>query len=168
MLGNTLASPAQNKTAVETHENAVMVASDLCRLFEGFRSRPYLCPAGVPTIGYGSTRYPDGATIKLTDKAITKAMADAMLLDELAKLTQWVIALCPTLSGKRLAAILDFTYNLGIGRLRASTLRKRINARDWESAKAELLKWNKGGGKILPGLVKRREIEARLLGYAPP
>ena len=164
MLGNTLAPPAQNKTAVETHEHAVMVASDLCRLFEGFRAKPYLCPAGIPTIGYGSTRYPDRSPVKLTDKAITKAMADSYLFDELYSLVPWVIALCPTLSGKRLAAILDFTYNLGIGRLRASTLRKRINARDWESAKAELLKWNKGGGKILPGLVKRREIEAILFG----
>ena len=59
---------------------------------------------------------------------------------------------------------MDFAYNLGIGRLRASTLRKRINAREWDSARVELLKWNKGGGKILPGLVKRREMEARLFG----
>lgn len=162
MTLNTLASPTQNKTAVEKHEQALLVASDLCRVFEGFRAKPYLCPAGVPTIGYGSTRYPDGTPIKMTDKAVTKAMADIYLFDELSKLLPWVIALCPTLSGKRLAAILDFAYNLGIGRLRASTLRKRINAREWEGAKAELLKWNKGGGRVLPGLVKRRETEVKL------
>ncbi|MFI3187486.1 MAG: lysozyme, partial [Methylococcaceae bacterium] len=96
-------------------------------------------------------------------KGISRARGEAMLIDELVKLVPWVIALCPTLYGKRLAAILDFTYNLGIGRLRASTLRKRINAKEWESARIELLKWNKGGGKVLPGLVRRREVEARLI-----
>jgi len=163
MPPNTLAPTEQNKTAVETHELAVILASDLCRVFEGYRAKPYLCPAGVPTIGYGSTRYPDGSPVKLTDKAVTKATADAFLIHELSTLVPWVMALCPTLSGKRLAAIVDFAYNLGIGRLRASTLRKRINAREWDSARVELLKWNKGGGRILPGLVKRRDAEARLM-----
>ena len=160
MPPNTLASPAQNKT---THEHAILIAADICRVFEGFRAKPYLCPAGVPTIGYGSTRYQDGSAVALSDKGITRLIGETMLLADLAKLAPWVLALCPGLRGQRLAAILDFAYNLGVGRLRASTLRKRINAREWDSARAELLKWNKGGGKILPGLVKRRTAEAALL-----
>jgi len=157
-------SPARNKTAVVSHENAVIIASDLCRVFEGFKPLPYFCPAGVATIGYGTTRYPNGTPVSMADEWINRKTADAYLLDELSKLLPWVIALCPALSGNRLAAILDFSYNLGVGRLRASTLRKRINAREWDEARKELAKWNKGGGKVLPGLVKRREAEIRLFG----
>jgi lysozyme len=153
----------QKKPAVETHDGAVLLAADLCRAFEGFRARPYLCPAGIPTVGYGTTRYPDGQPVGISDKSISRETADLYLLHELTALLPWVLALCPRLSGRRLAAILDFAYNLGVGRLRASTLRKRINAGDWVAARVELLKWNKGGGKILAGLVKRREAEARLI-----
>ncbi len=162
MPANTNTSTAQNKTAVETHE-AVSLTADLCRVFEGFRPLPYLCPAGVPTIGYGSTRYPDGSLVRLGDSGVTRSMAEVYLRDELTRLVPWVLALCPTLSSNRLAAILDFAYNLGIGRLRASTLRKRINAGDWDRARIEIRKWNKGGGKILPGLVKRRAAESALM-----
>lgn len=166
MPANMVTSPAQNKTAVETHGQAILLAADLCRVFEGFRAAPYLCPAGVPTIGYGSTRYPDGTQVTLRDDLVTRATADLYLLHELTALLPWVLALCPPLRGKRLAAILDFAYNLGVGRLRASTLRKLINAHNWAGAKAEILKWNKGGGRILPGLVKRRQAEVQLLASA--
>jgi lysozyme len=63
----------------------------------------------------------------------------------------------------RLAAISSFIYNLGAGAYRGSTLRKRINASDWEGAKEQIIKWNKAGGKVLRGLTKRREAEAALL-----
>lgn len=156
-------SPSQNKTAVNTHEKAISMAADFCRAFEGFRPRPYLCPAGVPTIGYGTTIYPDGKRVTLSDAGVTRAIASAYLNDDLSRLMPWVLVLCPGLSENRLAALLDFAYNLGVGRLRASTLLKKVNAGDWSAAKVEILKWNKAGGKILPGLVKRREAEARLL-----
>jgi lysozyme len=73
---------------------------------------------------------------------------------------------CPVLateSDGRLAAIVDFTFNLGAGRLQTSTLRRRINQRDWSSAAHELSRWVYGGGKVLPGLVTRREAEVALL-----
>lgn len=75
-----------------------------------------------------------------------------------------VARLCPSIdSPERLAAIIDFTFNLGAGSLKASTLRKRINAGRWEDVPYELRKWVKGGGKVLPGLVKRREAEIGLI-----
>jgi lysozyme len=64
---------------------------------------------------------------------------------------------------RRLAAIVDFTFNLGAGRLQASTLRRQINQRDWPAAASELSRWVYGGGKVLPGLVTRREAEAAWL-----
>lgn len=62
-----------------------------------------------------------------------------------------------------LNAIVDFAYNLGVGRLQTSTLRRKINAQDWAGAKAELMRWTRGGGRVLPGLVRRREAEIALL-----
>jgi lysozyme len=73
---------------------------------------------------------------------------------------------CPVLATEsegRLAAIVDFTFNLGAGRLQASTLRRRVNQRDWSAAGQELRRWIRGGGKVLPGLMVRREAEVRLL-----
>lgn len=73
---------------------------------------------------------------------------------------------CPVLASEpeeRLAAIVDFTFNLGGGRLQTSTLRRRVNQRDWRAAATELQRWIYGGGKALPGLVARREAEALLL-----
>jgi lysozyme len=64
---------------------------------------------------------------------------------------------------KALAAITDFAYNLGVARYRASTLKRRVDAKDWSGACDELAKWNKGGGKVLPGLVKRRQAEIDLI-----
>ena len=71
--------------------------------------------------------------------------------------------LCPGLTGKRKAAIVDFAFNLGTGRLRGSTLRRRINAGDYEAAKVEIMKWNKAGGRVLRGLTLRRIAERDLL-----
>lgn len=73
------------------------------------------------------------------------------------------LALCPGLDGGQLSAIADFAYNCGLGRLQASTLRRRVNAGDVEGAKAELARWVRGGGKVLLGLVIRRAAEAALL-----
>ncbi len=73
---------------------------------------------------------------------------------------------CPVLAAEpegRLAAIVDFTFNLGAGRLQTSTLRRRINQQDWSSAALELRRWVYGGGRVLPGLVLRREAEIQLL-----
>lgn len=148
------------------------IAAELCKRFEGFRSKPYLCPAGVPTIGYGSTHYTGGQKVTLKDAPIGEPAARAMLLHELLNTyAPAVIRLCPGLlvfaaandDWRRLNAVVDFAYNLGAGRLQTSTLRKRINAGDWEGAQEELMKWVRGGGRVLPGLVARRKAECALL-----
>ena len=141
-------------------------AIDMCKRFEGLRLKPYLCPAGVPTIGYGSTRYPDGRAVTLKDPPISAAMAEFLLLEDLARFAAGALRLCPVLAAEpesRRAAIIDFTYNLGLGRLQSSTLRRRINQRDWPEAVREIKRWNRGGGRVLRGLVLRREAEAALL-----
>jgi lysozyme len=141
------------------------MAADLCRRFEGFRSQPYLCPAGVPTIGYGSTHYADGRRVLLTDPPISKAAADRLLMLELERTyLKAVRAFCPGAdTTERVAALLDFTYNLGAGNLRASTLRRKVNAGEWSQVPSQLRRWNKAAGRVLPGLVARREAEIGLL-----
>lgn len=144
---------------------AESVALALCRRFEGFRSKPYICPAGVPTIGYGSTRYLDGRVVRMTDPPIGQEAATRLLLETVRRTyLPAVLTLCPGIDDPyRLAAIIDFTYNLGAGNLRASTMRRKINAGDWVAVPAELRRWVRGGGRVLPGLVARREAEARLI-----
>lgn len=148
------------------------LAVALCKVFEGFYSKPYLCPAGVATIGYGSTYYENGRRVTLEDEPITRERAEQLLLWELSKVSAAaVMRLCPKLFAWSLAngtwrafnASADFTYNLGAGRLQTSTLRKKLEAQDWEGAKEQLMLWVRGGGRVLPGLVKRRQAECALL-----
>lgn len=142
------------------------IATTLCKEFEGFRGKPYICPAGVPTIGYGTTRYPDGRAVAMTDAPVTRAEANAILEHQLrADFLPGVLRLCPSLvtDTRRLNAVVDFAYNLGVGRLQTSTLRRKLNQGDWAGAKEQLMRWVRGGGRVLPGLVRRREAEAALL-----
>jgi lysozyme len=146
-------------------DEAVELAADLCRHFEGFRSKPYICPAGYPTIGYGTVWKPDGTKVTMADAPISKELANGWLLSELRG--NYGIAVLRASPGLvtnvgALAAMIDFTYNLGAGRYRASTLRRKINAQDWEGAKEQLGLWVRGGSKVLPGLVRRRKAEAAL------
>ena len=148
------------------------IAAELCRRFEGFRAKPYLCPAGIPTIGYGSTYYADGRKVTLQDEPIAEAEARALLVAELLNTyAPGVLRHCPGLLAlavaqsdwRKLNAIVDFAYNLGVGRLQTSSLRRAVNAGDWQWAQAELMKWTRGGGRVLPGLLARRTAEAGLL-----
>lgn len=145
-------------------DEAIDLAKGVCRLFEGLRLRPYLCPAGIPSIGYGTTRYENGQAVQLTDPPITAERADELLdFDMRTKFIPAVAVLCPGVRADGLnAALLDFTYNLGPTNLRNSTLRRRVNERDFEGAKAEFMKWVRGGGRVLPGLVRRRKAECDL------
>jgi lysozyme len=149
------------------------VATELCRRFEGFRSKPYLCPAGIPTIGYGSTFYGDGRKVTLEDQPMDEPTARALLVFELMhRYAPGVIRQCPILltlamqanDWAKLNAIVDFAYNLGVGRLQTSTLKRKINAQDWEGAKEQLMLWVRGGGRVLPGLVARRKAEISIMG----
>jgi lysozyme len=144
---------------------SIEIAAALCRRFEGCYLRPYLCPAGVPTIGYGATYYEDGRRVALTDVSISKEYAEALLLWHIENVyLPAVVRLCPTIyDSERMAAIIDFTFNLGAGNLRNSTLRRKINQDDWEAVPTELRKWVKAGGKVLRGLVLRREAEIQYI-----
>ncbi|GIX39102.1 MAG: hypothetical protein KatS3mg128_0151 [Silanimonas sp.] len=143
-------------------------AVDLAKRFEGFhrvpkhdpgRAHPYLCPAGYWTIGYGHLCDPK-------HPSITKGEAEAYLTQDLKVALAATLRYCPVLATEpenRLAAIVDFTFNLGAGRLQTSTLRRRVNQRDWAATGDELRRWVYGGGRVLPGLVARRNAERLLL-----
>jgi lysozyme len=142
------------------------IAAELCKRFEGFRAKPYLCPAGIPTIGYGSTYYADGKKVTLNDSSISQEAANDLLMGELQHTyLPGVLKNCPILATdeRKCNAIVDFCYNLGVGRLQTSTLKRKINAQDWDGAKEQLMLWTKGGGKVLPGLLKRRQSECALM-----
>ncbi|MGC5832296.1 lysozyme [Ralstonia pseudosolanacearum] len=140
----------------------------LAKRFEGFhrvarvdptRAQPYVCPAGFWTVGYGHLCDP-------THPPITQAQAEVYLAADLVTALNATLRYCPVLAVEpvgRLAAIVDFTFNLGAGRLQTSTLRRRVNQRDWSAAASELRRWVYGGGKVLPGLAARREAEVALL-----
>lgn len=130
----------------------------LIKRFEGCRLTPYYCPSGVLTCGWGST----GRDV-IPGQAWTQEYADQRLTQDALRFAREALILCPLLTGTAHAAIADFAYNLGTGRLRASTLRRKINAGDIPGAVTELKKWVRGGGRILPGLVARRAAEAALL-----
>jgi lysozyme len=152
--------------ATSNLDEALELAAELCRHFEGFRSKPYICPAGYPTIGYGTVYKPDGTKVTMQDAPISKAQADEWLLSELrSNYAAGVLKASPSLINhpRVLAAVIDFAYNLGVSRYRASTLRKRVEAERWDEAKAQLMRWTKAGGRELPGLVRRRKAEASLL-----
>jgi lysozyme len=141
-------------------------AIDMIRAFEGFRAKPYLCPAGKATIGYGSTWRLDGSPVELTDPPMSVAQAATLLKREVyGAALPGVLRLCPlTISQPGvLNALVDFTFNLGVGQLQTSTLRRKINAQDWQGAREQLARWVRGGGRVLPGLVRRRAAEAALL-----
>jgi len=139
-------------------ENNLEPLYALIKKYEGCKLKPYLCPAGVWTCGWGST----GADV-VPGVPWTQEYADLRMRADALKFYNGAKKLCPDLSHVALCAIADFSYNLGLGRLQASTLRKKLNAGDVDGAVAELMKWTKGGGKVLPGLVKRRTEEAGLL-----
>lgn len=151
------------------HEVVLGAAAYLAKRYEGLARvvrrqpvvavAPYVCPAGYWTIGYGHLCGADHPTIGVSE-------ANEYLRADLNRALVQTLALCPVLatgSAERLAAITDFTFNLGAGRLKASTLRRKINAGEWDDVPGELRKWVWGGGKKLPGLIARREAEIELL-----
>lgn len=147
-------------------QQAIDIAIALCKEFEGFSSTPYICPAGYPTIGYGTVYKPDGSKVTMQDASISQEKALGWLVSELENnYMAGVLKASPELIKEPavLGVITDFAYNLGVARYRASTLKKRIDSKDWDNAAIELSKWVMGGGKKLPGLVRRRQAEADIL-----
>lgn len=146
-------------------DKALPIVETLCIRFEGVYLRPYICPAGVPTVAVGATRYLDGRAVQLTDPPVTRDEAMALLRQSL--LTIYIpgtLSACPTIDTPgRLAALTDFAFNCGLASLRASTLRKRVQAGRWDDVPTELKRWTRGAGRVLPGLVRRREAEIAIL-----
>jgi lysozyme len=157
---------------------------DLMHRFEGFRNKPYLCPAHIWTIGYGHVLYQDQIRLpmaRVPDKQVnmirreyplsqehnrvwTKEEIDKLFIADVAHFERGVLRLIPHIAGRQGAfdACVSFAFNAGLGNLQRSTIRMRANRGDWEGAAQALMMWTKGGGRVLPGLVRRREAERAL------
>ena len=137
---------------------------NLIKKYEGFSSRPYMCPANVPTIGYGSTYYPNGTKVKLSDDSISEEEA-TQILEYIAQkdfgsaVNKFVIV---ELTQNQFDALVSFAYNIGRTAFENSTLLKLLNRGEYEAAAEQFEKWNKSGGKVLSGLTKRRFDEQKL------
>lgn len=156
---------------------------DLIKSFEGLKLKPYLCPAGVPTIGYGSTYYEDGKKVTLKDKPITEKRATELLANTLKQYELAVDSFVQLeINSNQFDALVSFAYNAGVAALKSSTLLKKVNINPKDlTIKDEFMKWTKADGsrngidddgdgqidetgekQILKGLVKRRTAEAAL------
>lgn len=135
----------------------------LIKHYEGFKPYPYLCPAGIPTIGYGATYYPNGRKVTLKDKHITEEEASMMLKHMLAKYERAVNRYVRVnLTQGQFDALVSFTYNLGLGALQKSTLLRLLNQGNYTKAANEFKKWVYANGRKLSGLRNRRKDEANL------
>lgn len=130
---------------------------DLIKRFEGLRLHSYRCPANIPTVGYGHT----GADV-CDGQTITLEKADELLRADVMRFEDGVARLAPTTTQGQFDGLVSFAFNLGLGALKSSTLLRKHNAGDYEGAAAEFGRWNKAGGKVLNGLVRRRADEAAL------
>ena len=133
--------------------------NNLLKRFEGCKLKAYRCPAGILTIGYGHTSAA-GAPEVTEGMTITQDEAESILKKDLVKYEKPVAELVKVdLTQNQFDVLVDFAYNAGVGNLKSSTLLKKVNANDFDAVPDELMKWTKGGGKVLPGLVKRRQAE---------
>lgn len=129
----------------------------LIKTFEGLKLNAYLCPAGVWTIGYGTTK-----GVK-PGMAITAAKAEELLAQDLRKFEDTVnTSVAVPITQGMYDALVSFCYNVGAGAFRTSTLLRLLNKGEYESAALQFARWNRGGNKVLPGLVRRRAAEREL------
>jgi lysozyme len=157
---------------------------DLMHRYEGFRNKPYLCPAHIWTIGYGHVLYQEQIRLpvvrtadkpapmirkemplKIEDFRIwSKEEIDALFRNDVETFERGVLRLVPNVVGRQgsFDALVSFAFNAGLGNLQRSTIRMKANRGDWEGAAEAFMVWTKGGGKVLPGLVKRRQAEIAL------
>lgn len=144
---------------------------DLIKHHEGVRFKPYRCPALLWTIGVGHVLYPEQAKIPMDkrnsfdlkpehNRVFSASEVDAILDEDLKRFRAGVAKLCPgPTTSKQFDAMVSFAFNVGLGSLQKSTIRMKHNRGEYSDAADEFLKWTKAGGKILPGLVKRRNDE---------
>jgi lysozyme len=144
-----------------------MKASKKCKAlikhYEGVRSKPYKCPAGLYTVGVGHL-IGDGKTLPWQwNRLFTNEEIDEILSQDLIKFERGVSRLCPgPLTQGQFDALVSFSFNVGLGNLQRSSIRMKTNRGEKESAAQEFMKWTKAAGKVLPGLVKRRKDETAL------
>jgi lysozyme len=171
-------------TQLEQEVKLSKAGADLMHRFEGCRNKPYLCPAHIWTIGYGHVLYQEqirlpmvrveGKDIAMIRKEMplksedsrvwSKEEIEKLFADDIASFERGVLRLVPGVVGKQGAfdALVSISFNFGLGNLQRSTIRIKANRGDWDGAADAFRAWTKGGGKVLPGLVKRREAEIAL------
>lgn len=137
---------------------------NLIKKFEGLSLKPYLCSAGIPTIGWGNTFYENMKKVTLQDEPITEERADSLFnflvtTNYVNVVNRLVIV---DINQNQFDALVSFVYNLGSGNFEKSTLLKKVNQSDFIGASLEFEKWNRAGGKVLNGLTKRRLSEKEL------
>lgn len=136
---------------------------DLIKRFEGCKLKAYKCPAGLWTISWGLTFYPDGTKVKEGD-VITQQQAEDYfnaVVDDFAKKVDALIK--SNVSENNFSALVSFAYNVGMGNFQRSTLLRKVNANPKDTTiRAEFMKWTRANGEVLKGLVRRREAEAKL------
>jgi lysozyme len=144
---------------------------------EGVRYKPYRCPANLWTIGVGSVLYPKQGLMTLSERLLmpldpkdnrifTKDEVDAILKADLQRFERGVLRYCfNSLTQGQFDALVSFSFNVGLGTLQRSTLRQKHNRGDFEGAGSEFMKYTRGGGKVLKGLVNRRKDERAMYGY---
>jgi lysozyme len=150
-------------------------AINMIKHHEGVRTKPYRCPALLWTVGCGHVIDPTHAAVKYEerkslpipagwDRTLTMGEVDAILAQDLGRFERGVARLCPAAVGRQgvFDALVSFSFNVGLGNLQRSGLRMKTNRGDFDEAADEFLKWTKAAGKVLPGLVKRRNDERAL------
>ena len=144
--------------------SAAKIAAEVIKEFEGYSSKPYLCPSGIPTIGYGNTMHLNGERVTMDDPEIDKKEAEKMLLDTVKFVEKEVKNVVDhKLKPHQMAALISFTYNVGIGAFSNSTLLSWIDSNpNYNRIPEQFRRWNRGGGKVLKGLIRRREAEIEL------
>jgi len=135
---------------------------ELIKEFEEFRSKAYLCPAKIPTIGYGCTFYANGKKVSLKDKGLSKEEAIKLLIVVIDREFDINPLIKVNITQNQFDALTSFAYNVGIGNFINSTLLKKVNEKDFKGASAEFPKWIRANGKVLKGLVNRRAKEREL------
>ena len=141
-----------------------VIGLDLIKRYEGFSSKPYLCPAGVPTIGYGSTYYENGQKVELSDPPITEDWAVQLLLNNVILYEKAVATMVvSSINQNQFDALVSFCYNVGVTNFKKSTLLKIVNNNPNDPNVAiQFGRWIRANGRVLAGLVKRRKSEADL------
>ena len=136
---------------------------ELIKSFESYRAYPYFDSARVATIGWGSTYYPDGRRVRISDPPITREQATDLMMQVLREFEDGInAALRVEVTQNQYDALVCWAYNVGISAASGSTLMRLLNAGDVQGAADQFLRWNKAGGVTLRGLTRRREAEREL------